>query len=88
MSIGKQAGAQGEVIGSLGVFQNDPKKTRSEYFCLRVSKLLDDWKEGRSGRVRRWFPCSEAESVVSHDRVQLEVFRVALDLAVKSSAIS
>lgn len=74
----EEAGLQGTIEQNLGVYQNDEKKTRTQWFVMRVTKELETWEEGELGRRRKWFTLDAAIAMV-----ETEYYRMLLTTAAK-----
>lgn len=63
----EEAGVRGNIVRSLGMFQNDANKTRTMLYVLIVSEELETWQDAvHGGRRRGWFPVQEAWELLSH----------------------
>uniref|UniRef100_A0A8D8VWX2 diphosphoinositol-polyphosphate diphosphatase n=1 Tax=Cacopsylla melanoneura TaxID=428564 RepID=A0A8D8VWX2_9HEMI len=57
--VEEEAGVLGKLGRSLGVFENDDRKHRTQVFVMIVTEELDEWEDARS-RQRKWFTLDEA----------------------------
>eukprot|EP00914_Ancora_sagittata_P010783 GHVO01021045.1.p1 GENE.GHVO01021045.1~~GHVO01021045.1.p1 ORF type:complete len:157 (+),score=12.34 GHVO01021045.1:150-620(+) len=75
----EEAGARGSITRSLGVFENNERKTRTSVFVMWLTELLDDWDEARIiGRQRRWFSLPEASSQLAIHKPYQQVYLLNL----------
>jgi len=63
----EEAGVQGKIVRSLGMFQNDISRTRTMLYVLIVNEELEVWQDSAQvGRERGWFPIHKAWTLLSH----------------------
>ncbi|CAJ0952777.1 unnamed protein product, partial [Mesorhabditis belari] len=56
----EEAGVRGDVLGTIGVFEEGHRKRRSSLVVLSPKEELKVWEEGALGRQRRWMSMDEA----------------------------
>lgn len=62
----EEAGVCGNIVRSLGMFQNDASNTRTMMYVLHVNEVHEMWQDAARGRRRRWFSIEEAWARLSH----------------------
>ncbi|CAD5211467.1 unnamed protein product [Bursaphelenchus xylophilus] len=72
--VEEEAGVRCEVLETLGEFKDDDRLHRTTLFLLRSVEALDEWEDGRSGRLRRWAGLRDSlELVKPSQRIMLEL---------------
>ncbi|CAJ0580062.1 unnamed protein product, partial [Mesorhabditis spiculigera] len=56
----EEAGVRGDVLGTIGVFEESHAKRRSSLVVLSPKEELKVWEEGSLGRRRKWMSMDEA----------------------------
>jgi len=76
----EEAGVKGSIVRTLGIFENEQCKHRTSLFLLKVTEEFHDWEDAkRIGRKRRWFPVSEARSLLGENKQSQQAFLDSLN---------
>ncbi|UMM10855.1 hypothetical protein L5515_000436 [Caenorhabditis briggsae] len=67
----EEAGVRATIVKSIGMFQDDTRKHRTQVFLMEVSEELDTWEENEYGRQRIWMNVLESKEKVKQSHRQI-----------------
>ncbi|GMT27851.1 hypothetical protein PFISCL1PPCAC_19148, partial [Pristionchus fissidentatus] len=67
----EEAGVRAEITETMGVFQDDTRKHRTNVFVMRDKEEMEEWEDGKFGRRRCWMNIAEAVSMVKDSHVPI-----------------
>jgi ADP-ribose pyrophosphatase YjhB (NUDIX family) len=71
--VAEEAGIHSTIRSMIGEFKDDERLNRTILYHLNVIEELEDWEDGRNGRLRSWMTITEAlEKIKSSQRVMIE----------------